>query len=437
MTSNEDEINDKSSKGNWNEYTLGNITKIIGGGTPSTKVPSYWNGNIPWITPKDLSIQKSKYIEFGGRNITKNGLINSNANLIPPNSIILSTRAPIGYIAIARRELTTNQGCHTLLPSDNFDSEFLYYLLKKNVEFLKSQSNGSTFGELSSKTLKEIKFLFPPLKEQKAIAKILSDLDSKIEHNKKMNKTLETIAQAIFKHWFIDFEFPNEEGKPYKSSGGQMVDSELGEIPKGWEVKSVADVTDIIRGVSYRSDQLVPSENALVTLKSILRGGGFTKNGFKSYSGDYKINQRLNPHDVIMAFTDLTQQGDVIGRLALVEDTAEYKNIMASMDIGIIRFKENFPYKFFIYQLMKSDSFHTHVLAYVNGTTVLHLSKEGPRSYKFSSPEIGCLIRFENLMPFFYDKIRNNSKQMEFLKLIKDLLLPKLMSGKIRISLED
>jgi type I restriction enzyme S subunit len=200
---------------------------------------------------------------------------------------------------------------------------------------------------------------------------------------------------------------------------------------------SVGEVSNVIRGVSYRSDQLIPSENALVTLKSILRGGGFTKNGYKPYSGDYKTTQLLNAQDVIIAFTDLTQQGEVIGRAAIVEDTVEYKNMIASMDIGVIRFKENFPFKFFIYQLLKSESFHSHILGYVNGTTVLHLSNEGPKTYKFSCPDRRNLIQFENLLSIFYSKIQYNTKEIELLTVIRDLLVPKLMSGKIRVPLEE
>ncbi len=111
--------------------------------------------------------------------------------------------------------------------------------------------------------------------------------------------------------------------------------------------------------------------------------------------------------------------------------------MIASMDIGVIKFKENFPFKFFIYQLLKSESFHSHILGYVNGTTVLHLSNEGPKSYKFLCPDRAHLIQFENLLSFFYNRIHYNSRQIESLTLIRDLLLPRLMSGKIRVPLEE
>jgi len=219
----------------WEVKSIGEVADVIGGGTPSTKNQEFWDGDIPWITPKDLSSLNFRYIKRGERNITKKGLDNSSAKLLPEGTVLLTTRAPVGYLAIAAKELATNQGFRSLIPKNKILSEFLFYLLKKNVEILKSNAGGSTFGELSGSRLKELEFPIPPLTEQRAIAKILSDLDAKIELNQQMNKTLEEIGRAIFKHWFIDFDFPNEEGKPYKSSGGEMVyNEELGkEIPKG------------------------------------------------------------------------------------------------------------------------------------------------------------------------------------------------------------
>ena len=336
-----------------------------------------------------------------------------------------------------------NGGCSndvlTIRARNYINNYFLYYCLQQDqfFDYVTSNSKGTKMPRGDKDAIFSFELSLPPIIEQKTIAKILSDLDSKIELNQKMNSTLESIAQAIFKHWFIDFEFPNEEGKPYRLSGGDMVDSELGEIPKGWEVIKTGDVINVIRGVSYRSDQLKYSKEALVTLKSVIRGGGFTKNGFKSYLGAYKNNQVLHSNDVIVAFTDLTQLAEVIGRPALIKETSEYKTIVASMDIGIIRPQEYFPYKFFIYHLMRSEAFHSHVLGYVNGTTVLHLSNEGPKSFKFPCPYINSIVTFENFASQLYERVQNNSNQIEYLTSLRDLILPKLISGKIRVPMEE
>jgi type I restriction enzyme S subunit len=195
-----------------------------------------------------LSSHQGRYIARGERNLTEEGLKNSSARLVPANTVLLTSRAPVGYLAIAQNPVTTNQGFRSLVVKEGFSPEFIYYLLLHNVEYLKQHASGSTFQELSGGTLKNLQFCIPDLKIQKKIAQTLSDLDAKIELNQQMNKTLETMAQLLFKQWFVDFEFPNEEGQPYMSSGGKMVGSELGKIPEGWETASLTDIVDVLGG---------------------------------------------------------------------------------------------------------------------------------------------------------------------------------------------
>ena len=418
MTSNEADGSSKSKIDNWKEYAIANIAKIKGGGTPSTKTPSYWNGNIPWITPKDLSVQKSKYIERGSRNITEKGLSNSNANLIPPNSIILSTRAPIGYIAISRNALTTNQGCHALIPSDSIDTEFLYYLLKENVEFLKSQSNGSTFGELSGKTLRELKFLFPTLYEQKAIAKILSDLDSKIELNQKMNKTLEAIAQAIFKHWFIDFEFPNEEGKPYKSSGGVMVDSDWGEIPKGWEVTNLGYHIKFKKGKKPVEINSNEDPNLIPIISMEMLEGGHPNLG-------NPLGMNIaSKYDPVMVMDGASSGRVEIGFEGIVGST------FASVTSNSDRVSN-----FYLYHTLKV--IEHEIRNNPTGTSIPHTDKSKISKMKTLIPDRRVLHLFDEFIRVSIDTIVKNRKVIIILAEIKNLELPRLMTGKIRVPLEE
>ena len=233
----------------WKEYRLDEIGDIVSGGTPSTKNEDYYGNEIPWITPKDLSGYDSKYISKGERSITKLGLEKSSAKLLPKGTILFSSRAPIGYVAIAQEDLCTNQGFKNIVCNPQVaHNEFIYYRMKLAKEELESVAGGSTFKEVSGKVMKEFKIKLPSIEQQKRIASILSSLDDKIELNNELKKTLEEMAQSIFKRWFVDFEFPNEDGQPYKSSGGEMVESELGMIPKWWEVKTIADIGEVISG---------------------------------------------------------------------------------------------------------------------------------------------------------------------------------------------
>ena len=133
----------------WDVSTIADVAEVVGGGTPSTEDGDNFGGDVPWITPKDLSDNQFRWIRRGERNITRKGLANSSAKLLPKGAVLLTTRAPVGYVAIAENEVTTNQGFRSLIPKDATSSEFLYYLLKLNTEYLRSNASGTTFGELS------------------------------------------------------------------------------------------------------------------------------------------------------------------------------------------------------------------------------------------------------------------------------------------------
>ena len=190
----------------WKLQKLGDVAEIVGGGTPSSKKDEYYGGNVPWITPKDLSGYSYKRISKGSRNITQIGLEKSSAKLLPKNSVLFTSRAPIGYVAIADAELATNQGFKSLVLKGKQDPDFYYYLLKHNVDVFESRASGSTFKEVSGKTVKETELLIPDYDTQLSISGILNPIDKKIELNTQTNQTLEQIAQAIFKSWFVDFE---------------------------------------------------------------------------------------------------------------------------------------------------------------------------------------------------------------------------------------
>ncbi len=195
----------------WNKVKLSEIAEIIGGGTPDTKNPNYWNGGkIPWITPKDLSGYNLRYISNGERNITEEGLKNSNAKILPKDSILLTSRAPIGYLAIANNELCTNQGFKSIILKGNNNSLFFYYLLKNNIQYIINMSSGSTFAEISGSQVKNLEFNIPDIQTQQNIAKVLSSLDDKIELNNKINQNLEQQAQAIFDKFFGSCQIENK-----------------------------------------------------------------------------------------------------------------------------------------------------------------------------------------------------------------------------------
>lgn len=178
----------------WKTCTISDVGTVIGGATPSTKKSdNYENGTIAWITPKDLSTFSGRYIKNGERNITEVGLKSCSAQLMPKDTILFSSRAPIGYVAIAAGEVCTNQGFKSVVPNENIDPLFLYYLLKYNKNKIENLGSGTTFKEVSGNTMKNVEIAIPRRKEdQKAISSILGALDDKIEENEMINNNLAT-----------------------------------------------------------------------------------------------------------------------------------------------------------------------------------------------------------------------------------------------------
>ena len=171
--------------------TIAQLGTVIGGATPSTKDPAYWDGDIPWISPRDLTGYNSRYIGHGARNITQAGLDASSTTVLPTGSVLFSSRAPIGYVAMALNPVCTNQGFKSVVPNDETDSLFLYYLLKHNRDKIEGLGSGTTFKEVSASTMRGIEVEVPEtLDEQRRIATVLDSIDSKIEANAKLNDYL-------------------------------------------------------------------------------------------------------------------------------------------------------------------------------------------------------------------------------------------------------
>lgn len=414
----------------WKVEEIREVAEVVGGGTPSTKISEYWNGDIAWITPRDLSTFKFRYIKRGERNITKNGLENSSAKLLPKGTVLLTTRAPVGYLAIADNQVTTNQGFRSLIPNNKSISEFLFYLLKRNVEILKSNASGTTFGELSGSRLKALQFAFPDVEEQQSIAKILSDLDDKIELNQKMNKTLEAIGQAIFKHWFVDFEFPNEEGKPYKSSGGKMIDSELGkEIPKGWRVVKIRDIIKLNkRGISPN----YVNEGVPVINQKCIRD-------FRIIDEDIKFQNKEDPvpdYAFIKPFDILINSMGVgtLGRIAQISTVREKKMIHSC--ISIVRADPEKIHPLILGYYFKNIQSQIENMG--EGTTgQTSLKNKLLDEIDFVLPSKDIQNKISHLFEEINYRIDENIFEISILSQIRDAILPKLMSGKMRVPLEE
>jgi len=382
-------------KNYWKLVKIGDIGEVVGGGTPSTKCSDYYGGDIPWITPKDLSNFRNRYISRGERMISKLGLENSSARMLPPFSVLFTSRAPIGYIAIAKNELCTNQGFKSIIPDPKkCNALFLYYLLKYKKNDIELIANGSTFQEVSGTALKNFEVSIPPLDEQRKIAGILSALDDKIELNNKINRNLEAQAQAIFKSWFIDFE-------PFKN--GKFIDSELGKIPEGWDIGTIGDISIISTGKRPDKKSVNKSNETPIPIIGASSIMGYTNKAL--YNDKILITGRVGTHGIIQKIDSPCWPSD--NTLVL-----RSKNL-------------NFLHNCLLLINWKSMN---------RGSTQPLITQNDLKNTRIILPQDKIIQNYEQLVHYFDIKFHNNNKEIYALSQICDLLLPKLMSGEVNIS---
>jgi type I restriction enzyme S subunit len=399
----------------WDVDSLAEHIELIGGGTPKTTVAEYWNGEIPWISVVDF-VGDKRWIHKTEKHITQAGLENSSTKLLHQGQLIISARGTVGELGQVTRDMAFNQSCYGIDGREDLNNDYLYYLLKQKVSEFKQKGHGAVFNTITRDTFKQINIPLPELSEQTSIAKVLADLDAKIEVNQEMNKTLETVGQALFKHWFVDFEFPNEKGESYKSSGGKMVDSELGKIPEGWHVGNLIDMTEIIMG------QSPPGESY-----------NETGDGMPFYQGNRDFGFRYPSNRVFCdAPTRIAKEGDVL--LSVRAPVGELNIAIEECAIGrgvcAIRMR-NFSNSFLLYFLkLKTDLWNNFNS---EGTVFGCLNKTELHKIKMVVPLETSLKAYDKIVVPIENHILNNEMQNRQLLQIRDSLLPRLMSGKIRV----
>lgn len=380
------------NKNEWKKVKLGDIGEIVSGGTPKTSVKEYWNGNISWLTPKDFSNKNYKYWNKGERNITKEGLKNSSAKLLPKGTVLFTSRAPIGYVGISDTNLCTNQGFKNIIVNEENSNEFIYYLLKFITPQIINIAGGSTFKEISATALRDFEVYIPKSKKyQEKIAKILSDIDAKIELNNKINNNLEEQAQLIFKNYFITFNHF------------------LGLKPSHWRNLTLEKIATLIAG----GDKPKNFSNLKTKKFNIpIFSNGIINDGLYGYTDIPKI---LNESVTVSA-------RGTIGFICLHEEP--YVPIVRL--ISIIPQKNIISAKY-IYLWLKTINIQG------TGSTQQQLTIPEFKKTKILVPDEKIMKEFTNLINPLFEKIKNNQIENEKLTNLKNCLLPKLMNGEIDV----
>lgn len=419
----------------WKEVRLGNVCEIYGrigfrGYTTNDLVDTPKEGAIS-LSPKniingELNLEQCTYIKW-------DKYYESPEIMINPNEIVITkTGSSVGRTTFVRRvvhPMTLNPQL-VVLKNISENAEFLSYYIKSALfqSVLKSIVVGSAIPTLSQKNLANIMINVPKeVEDQRRIASILSSLDRKIELNNKINADLEEMAQAIFKNWFVEFE-------PFRD--GKFVDSELGMIPEGWKVISLNEILDNVSGYSYKGSELQSSNIAMATIKNFERKGGFKTEGYKEIviSKKIKETQFVNMFDVLVAHTDLTQNAEIVGNPAIVLSKGGYEKLIMSMDLTKVISKIDGVTNGLLYCILSTSRFKEHALGYVNGTTVLHMSKKAVPEYTCAFPkDINQIRDLCITLDSIYKRMAVTYDENSRLSLLRDTLLPRLMSGELEV----
>ena len=377
---------------------LSELGTIVGGGTPSTKKEEYYGGDIPWITPKDLANFGERYIEHGNRNITLAGLENSSAKILPAGSILFSSRAPIGYIAIAANNVSTNQGFKSIIPNSDVDSLFLYYLLKFNKDKIENMGSGTTFKEVSASIMKSIEVFIPTeIVEQRKISAILGAIDDKIENNKKINHHLAAISKNYLKIFYSSNSI------------------KLGDI---FELKS---------GYAFKSKDWVDEGKPVIKIKDIdgitidITNLNYVKNKSQlSKASNFEVFGK----EIVMALT-----GATTGKIGVIP-----KNFKGYVNqrVGLFYAKTELSYAV-LWSILQQQNIITDLIKLSSGSAQANLSPFSVNSYDLNVT-FKDLIELDKVLYPLYELFCFNLSEIQRLSKLRDTLLPKLLSGELSVN---
>lgn len=380
--------------GEWKEYKLGEIIKIVGGGTPKTSECRYWNGNIPWLSVVDFNNDR-KYVYETEKHISIEGLNNSSTKILSKGDIIISARGTVGAMAMLGKDMAFNQSCYGIQPTKLVDRDYLYYLLFSSVQELKHNSHGGVFDTITRDTFDTIEILLPPLSEQKRIASILGSLDDKIDLLHRENETLEAMAETLFRKWFI------EDAK-----------DELSETILGDVVETTSG------GTPSRKNEKYYQNGTIDWVKSKELNGTFLLETEEKITEDAVANSsaKFIPANSVL----IAMYGATVGENAIIA-----KEMTCNQAICALIPNENYPYTYlFLWAKLMKEEFINLACGAAQQNISQILIKQQP-----ISDNVNAIKQFHVIVEPFFEKIKLNAKQLYTLTQKKNLLLMSLMTN--------
>lgn len=386
----------------WLKTSLIDIVELIGGGTPKTSKAEYWGGSINWLSVKDFN-NENRYVYTTEKTITEVGLNNSSTKLLKKDDIIISARGTVGELAMIPFPMAFNQSCYGIRAKDGINSTFLYYLIKHSVRKLKAMTHGSVFDTITRDTFANIEVVIPDIETQQHVAKILADIDDKVENNQSINNNLERQAQAYFDKLFVVNVNPN------------------------WPECTLSDIGTVVAGGTpskMKPEYYVDQGIAWITPKDLsVSKSKFISHGEKDISelGFFKSSATKMP-----AGTVLFSSRAPIGYIAIAQNEITtnqgFKSVIPNENIGTS----------YVYFLLKNLLPTIECMA--SGSTFKEISGAGMKSVPTIMPDVDTIQLFSSFCKSVFKEQEVLEAENKHLSALRDSLLPKLMSGELDVS---
>lgn len=397
---------------------LSDVVTIFSGGTPKTSVKEYWDGDIDWLAVADFNTS-NRYVSTASKKITELGLNNSNTKMLEKGDLIISARGTVGAIAQLTKPMAFNQSCFGLRGKKNkLETDYLYYWLKNYVDILLNKSQGSVFNTINLSTFDDIKIDLPNIENQRSISNFLTLLDNKIQINNQINQELEAMAKTLYDYWFVQFDFPDQNGKPYKSSDGKMVyHPELKrEIPDGWGVEKLGDIANITMGQSPKG-----------TSYNEVGEGMLFFQGSTDFGWRFPVARQYTTEP-----SRIAEEDDILLSVRAPVGTLNIADTRCCIGRGLAAINSKVGANSYIFNVMQDFK---KLFAMMNsvGTTFGSITKDDLYSLQLVYPPTELLMKFDQSVKSIDREVKNRSCQNQELTQLRDWLLPMLMNGQVKV----
>lgn len=418
----------KSAPPGWRWTALSDVARLETGHTPSRRHPEYWGGDVPWIGIKDATENHGRVLSDTLQHTNELGIANSSARILPANTVCLSRTASVGYVVVMGRPMATSQDFVNWVCSEALDHRFLkYVLLAERSAFLRFAS-GTTHQTIYFPEVKAFHVCLPSLAEQRAIAHILGTLDDKIELNRRMSETLEAMARALFKSWFVDFDpvRAKAEGRgpdlPKALADlfpDRLVESQMGEIPEGWEVNGLDEIARFLNGLALQ--KYPPAEGRSLPVIKIAQLRAGNTDGADRASADVDADYVVRDGDILFSWSGSLEcrlwagGAGALNQHLFKVTSARYPRWLCYL--GIHQHLDDFRH-----------------IAAGKATTMGHIQRHHLSDAKLAVPPPGLLHAMDAIVEPIIESMWRRAVQSRTLATLRDALLPTLISGELRVS---